>query len=635
MNLHTQHRVRFSFHTWESNGFDTSVLGGLRLPFRVQGFNYTKAFGSASGQFSITLKATEQDAGTLLDLWKDPEGVWMKIQYLINGQSCDVLLGNIDTIKESTRRQGQGERSVSLAITGRDHGKVFENTETFVNIFERDGRIPQAVLYDAFADDVQGRPDEIIRALIRTWLGNNEVSDSIWTLPPSLFGGRRFFDVLNRSTISRRTRGELISMQLLNPSSMQGQLWDAMQEWSNGLLNEMWTDLAPDPKIPPAGLKDDPVTRRKLAVRALVGLTPAVYLRERPFPTRVENANRRRWDRLPTHDIYPWEVSAKELTKGGGQNKHNFWILDAMGAQGRGYGTHARVAEETGGEAGEPGNIPIYDLDSIRKFGLRRFQQGTRFLPFNEASIAEIAYATSAQWLQLVHDWYAVAPLERTGTITVARAMPWIRIGHRIKLHERSGPACIYYVEGIAHSYSYPGAASTTLTVTRGEPEDRDYLDELYEAREEGHSDTTGALENVAPGLGAASETTASSEQLEAVREAPDAATARAAAEAIDGVPSTPETTQDADAGAGFQEPADMEFIINDEGEAVVASEGDSQSTDPDMNQDDLLPENDGFQSLPERNTTQDGSERSGNLVRQDDIDIDPTTTTPNPQEDN
>lgn len=631
MNLSTHTRVVFSFHTWESNGFDQDARGDLRVPYRVQGFNYQKSFGDAAGQFSLQMKATDQDAESLLDLWDDPEGVWVRLQYQINGVPADICLGNIDTIKESIKRGVKGERALSFTITGRDHGKVFETTETYLNTFERGGQLPSAIMYDTTSEDVEGPPDRIVRALIRSWLGNEEISDSVWTFPPSLYGGRRFYDVLNKTTISQRLRGRLLYMQLLNPSTMEGQLWDAMQEFSNGLLNEMWSDLAPDPNLSASAREKDPVTGAELPVRQLVGLTPAIYLRERPFPTKVEGANRRKWSRLPTHDIYPQDVSGQDLSKGGGANKHNFWILDAQGAQARSYRVHYTVSQETGGDPGDPGGIPIYDIDNIRKVGLRRFMQGTRFLPFNEEDIASIAYATSARWLQLCHDWYAPAPLEISGSLQIARAMPWIRIGHRIRWHRRVGSPIEFYVEGVNHSYTYPQGATTGLTLTRGEPTNRDLLGEIYARRE--HSDTVGDLEHTATGLGVASET-ATHEQLQAVREAPDAATARAAAESVDGVPGTPETTQAAQSGGGADEPADMVFTVGEVDALAQQREArTSQETDPDMNHDAMNSEV-GFETLPQSATTVDGSERSDNLVRQEDIDIDPTTTTPDPQND-
>ena len=441
-------------------------------------------------------------------------------------------------------------------------------------------------------------------ALVFEWVGNNGISDSQWKLPRSL-GGQNFYDILNMTTVSQRTRGRCQDPHIFNPDQMGRKLWDTLTEFSNGVLNEMWTDLAPDPADREgASPVNDPVTGRRIPVRQSRGLTPALYLRERPFPTRVPFIDGRgRYDALPTFDLFPDDIKDRDISKGGGANKYNFWLLDGSGFQSRSVAMWAQIQDSRGAESqGAPGGYPIYDLDSIRRHGLRRWTQSTKFLPLLDRDVGEIAYAVSGLWLNMCHDWYVVAPLERSGTITTSRVMPWIRVGMRVREQTRSGRRIIYYVESVTHKSSYPQAGSTTLTLTRGEPEDRDFLEEVYE-RIRGASETVGDLEEERPGL----EAEATPEEREAVREAP---TPEAAAEAARGVAGAPASPGDLGPAEGSQAgilggldgdlPVSTRVVTIDQPFIIPRASGDSQTSDPDMNHDQQSPPPQGeFDALP------------------------------------
>lgn len=600
--VHT--RVFASFHSDNPRNFDSQRDGDP--PYKVVGLSTNKGFGEASGSWTLTLKPANPEAVDLMDVWDDPEGVWVRLAFIINGVVFDTMLGNIDSVRDGTQRaEQQGARTETLIVTGRDHGKVFETTEMYINVFEREGITPAVAAYEASHRNLQGRPHDFVAALVREWVGNNEISDSQWRLPRSL-GGRSFYEILNMSTVSQRTRGDLQDPHIFNPDQMGRKLWDTLTEYSNGVLNEMWTDLAPDPAArqgtsPPT----DPVTGRRLPVRQSSGLRPALYLRERPFPTRVPFiAGRGRYDALPTFDLFPDDIKDRDISKGGGANKYNFWLLDGSGFQSRSVGLWAQIQDSRGAETqGAPGGYPIYDLDSIRRHGLRRWTQSTKFLPLLDSDVGEIAYAVSGVWLNMCHDWYVVAPLERSGTIVTSRVMPWIRVGMRVREQTRTGRRIIYYVEGVAHKYSYPQGGATTLTLTRGEPEDRDFLDEVYE-RIEAANESVNDLEEERPGLDAE----ATPEEREAVREAPTGAAAGEAARGVGGAPAAP---SDLEAGDGVIQLDEIRIegsttatpgvIQLDEVQIQIdVSEGDSQITDPDMNHDQQTPPPQGeFDALP------------------------------------
>lgn len=589
MTLQVNTRKNVIFHTHAGNGFSGSSTGN-RL-FEATTLNTNKGFGEAAGSFTLVLKRLPSNPDSLLDLWIDPEGVWLTIQIVANGVPFDVMLGNIDTIKEGVTRSETGARTETITITGRDHGKVFAQTEMHINVFEREGIIPQIAAYTVMHKHLQGKPHDFIRTLVREWVGNNAVGDKQWVFPSSLYGGAFLYDVLNLSTISQRTQGDLQDPTIFSPDQMGKKLWDAMQEYSNGLLNEMWTDLAPNPAGDLTSRVIDPVLGTALSVRQSVGLTPALYLRERPFPSHKHH--KRKWDRLPTHTITPEDTSKVDLTKGSASHRYNFWILEGQGLASASVGSTGQVQSHntrkgSDNRLGVPGNSPIYDVKSIERYGLRRFSQATKFLPLTNAKIAEIWYTVCAEWLQLVHDWYVVGPMERTGTITLSRAMPWIRVGHRVKLVTRTGRTIHLYVENVSHNVNYPGPGNTTLMVTRGEYDGVDLLEIAYRAYE--HQNVLSSEERAAPG---AHDAPSSPETVSAMEMyADDSSALRAALEAADPglIPPTPESVSEGTTGepdAPGENPAENRLEVDDEGNYILVG-GDSQQADPAMNFDNV-----------------------------------------------
>jgi len=72
------------------------------------------------------------------------------------------------------------------------------------------------------------------------------------------------------------------------------------------------------------------------------------------------------------------------------------------------------------------------------------------------------------RWAIMMDHWYQHNLEYLTGTMTL-RAFPEIRVGYRLDVAERCES---YYVEGVNHSWTYPNALLTTLTLSRGQRND-------------------------------------------------------------------------------------------------------------------------------------------------------------------
>lgn len=507
-SMSTSTRVLAAFYTDEPGGLNMSepVMSHPRLG-KIIGFNSTKSLGPAAGTWSLTIKKPKQGPTSLLKhgpegLWRDPEDVWVRILVAVNGEVVDTVLGLVDSISEDTRRTGSGQRSETYTISGRDIGKVFETTPLFVNFFHDPARPirSQGAIVATFTEQLVGTPAHFVRVLVETWLGNDGTAEVPWLLPGGLGGGPFFspnvpvgggsfgsrlaleapgqFGIQAMDSLAH---GEAIAPTLMQLDQGGAKLWDTLQEYANGVMNEIFVDLAP--------------ARREGGATALV---PTLTLRERPFPTRSSDGrttDHTRWHHLPTHRLSRRDIKHRSLAKGGAAHRFNYWKLQLNGIGTEGFNVDEILQRGVDGvPSGHPGNIPIFNTESISRHGVRVYTASTRFVPFFYRSRASAAdgeevreeeqaqgsfFRLVAAWLKKIHDWYAVAPYELSGTLETTRLLPKIRIGQRV-VEQRPGGDITYYVESVSHSWTYPYDGSTSLMVTRGELEGDDLLDYVY-----------------------------------------------------------------------------------------------------------------------------------------------------------
>jgi len=483
----THTRILFAFYTHEDNGLSIDDPTEFDARFgHVVAFSYDKHFGPASGSWTLTFKRPHSMHRSAERIWRDPEGVWVRIKVQVDGQIIDRVFGIIDGVSGDDARAGMGVRQETYTIRGRDFGKVLESTELWVNLFHVSQQALRSMgaLTSSMLERLRGTPAHFMRVLLEEWVGNSGTAESQWMLPPGL-GRGSFYDLLldagrvrGIEPMQEREQGVAIATSLvqLDYVSNAGKLWDAMQEWSNPCMNELFVDLGR-----PAGAGD----------RDLASLVPKVYLRERPFPTRSEDGRttaRARWEGLRTHVLRPGDVRKRQVTRGGAAHRFNYWLIQVEGIGTEGFNV-AEILQRgvSGVPYGQPGNIPIYSTESIQRYGVRRFTQSTRFIPVYTAR-RDTPQADLDQWFRLLaawnkkmHDWYVTAPMELSGTIETTRMFPEIHIGERVREERANGEVVTYYVEGVSDSYSYPHGGSTVLTLTRGEFEGEDLLDTAYE----------------------------------------------------------------------------------------------------------------------------------------------------------
>jgi hypothetical protein len=461
---HTGEHTRIEAVLYTDEGFEGKIGIESTGPMRVTAFQSNKSFGAPAGKFTITIFPMEHSA---LQTWEDPEDVWVEVIVYNGSEKTRLFIGMIDSISETRTRKPDGASSVTLRLNCSDVGKVFATTSLYVNIFDRSGQIPIGTLLDpGELEQMGGTPDKIIREIFKAWVGNQGKIDKQWKMPSGIEGATSFYDYLQLKL--DEVPGLIIDPSILSVDMDGATLWASMQKWCNGLMNELWVDI-------------DPVTE-----------TPTLFLKERPFKywssgaATAPGVTKSEWEGRFLHELSLQDIQMRAITKGSPESRFNYWTIEGAGAPGKGFGIRGQIQFESPLGLGKPGAVPIFDADSIRKHGFRRWEKSTNALPFRDKSQLQDKgeeldpLRMGAKWLQRIHDWYVVAPMQLTGTITLSRMLPKIRIGDRIKEPQTEGPPITYYVEGVSHGYNYPQKGTTSLTLTHGEPEGADLLERVY-----------------------------------------------------------------------------------------------------------------------------------------------------------
>jgi len=120
---------------------------------------------------------------------------------------------------------------------------------------------------------------------------------------------------------------------------------------------------------------------------------------------------------------------------------------------------------------------PILNQVSIARHGLRVWEGTTQFANYSsDLQCHKVGGAIDnaqirrnlVRWSLLMDHWYQHNIEYLSGTITL-RGMPEIRVGYRLDWKGRNES---YYVEGVSHSWQYPNALQTTVSVARGQRND-------------------------------------------------------------------------------------------------------------------------------------------------------------------
>ena len=411
----------------------------------------------AAGNFSIQLKPAKGVSDTILDRVVDDD--WVDIVFKRHGRVWHTMRGSVDRVARSRTVAGSGATSWVYNITGRDFQKIWEMTPIWFNRLALEN-VEGGWAYKIYSQipNLGGDPGNVVKAFLQGWfeaLGN--AGRVNWVMPATIPNTTGSFlrDIVrgwNSQGFTNNPPRIAIDPNLMNPS---GTLWTLAKGWSDPAFCELFCDLGKQ------GTQLFPNEELDLD-----DSTMSVFFRDRPFPfsNTVKDNNglppenlktglSSAWFSLPLHIVNRQEIINDDVSRDGSERMNAFFVSP-------------QIQQDLLGAGGMDMTQPLWDMDDIKRHGLRRYDINTNYkTPGGELLLLSVTQR------YMLRDWYVMNPYLLSGTIALGHGRPDIRVGTRIRIPGEGEDTTLdetYYVEGVNHSWSFGPGLRTTLQVTRG-----------------------------------------------------------------------------------------------------------------------------------------------------------------------
>lgn len=472
----------------------------------LSSFRTTKMLGEPAGTWQVTLTSQPLISGQpfLVRAWHEvlTPGDWVLLDAADGVAEWPIMLGIVERIHRSRRGP-----TVTYTVSGRDIGKCFDTDIIVLPQFKSASALDIVnstgpffgslgkIIGSSGRDGVQ--PGEIIPALALFFLGSvtkgTRGAAPVFHTPRSL---RAYTDVpvdleaaglpveiglpfgeIVRFLIDPEIDGRAVMQEAFEGIPDGLRLWDFLASWANTEINELFVDFLPRARV-------DNGARPMADLYQWSGsgphpFVPTLVLRQRPFPHNafVAAAGRGFEDvdinRLSGEDLWrglPWTAIDETMltsdeTGRSDAERANFFLAVPHAS----YTMHKyTLALATAGR----GEIPVVDGESPARYGWRRREMSSPFLPTDPRAPLSTYYV----WSRMLADWYGQNQDFLAGDLEHARMLPGIRVGEKLIVHRKKRTVQeTYYVEGVTHSWQKSSNAketsSTALVVTRGSPD--------------------------------------------------------------------------------------------------------------------------------------------------------------------
>lgn len=432
---HTQ--VLVSFHTWKPERIDAFAVqrtgaGQYRIYSSLTTITTTKTkTGPAGGQVAIRMKGTPGHGEYEHVPWPNliEEGDWWSFDVIKNGRMIGGLCGRIDEISLNATVSGQGAAMVEVTVIGRGVGFALDDTAVYFNPYDDTADNAVGEDMEQIIGSAAGAPHEVITNLIRGFMGGNPEIDPLGGhtyAPPTLLEGRdrqmrqqfaaasgangvSWLDFVDLSTTSNGgyvqedLRGKAVTPTIFGTQEATD-LWSFLNSWYNPTLNELYFDVAPTPGLPKKG---------------------NLVFREKPFVNAADGHD------SPWFSLRTWTVDAAKLTAANlSRGRHRLNHFHLLGDMVPGLSEDSYAIYQ-----------PAMDIESIRRHGLRRLQENTRYYAEFGTDGAAGEFINDG-WLGLVISWNVLNHEYWAGRLDIGEMLPQIRVGQ--KLAVINGPIANY-----------------------------------------------------------------------------------------------------------------------------------------------------------------------------------------------
>lgn len=429
-----------------------------------------KDIGSASGTFQITLKPS-QAAETLFKKLVDDD--WIDIVFYKKSEPYHVLRGLIDEVRRTRNVGGTGATTETFTITGRDFGKVWEQTPIWFSPFANDF-VTQAVSTQIFdgVPEIYGSPGAAPITFLRDFMEKFSSLGGVNWAPPLGIPGLTETTFTGNVNFCEKFVGEGSSIYFQNKPmrnqynangmNPQGMAWQLAREYSDPMFTEMYVDLLPPtgPYSPEIGLgMSMPSYYSKMTV----------VLRDKPFYTlptsTVPLPLIPYWEKVPIHNVTRQEITTDDVGRSGFERYNAIFVAPKLHQEA--MASHALYVM-----------APLMDKESVKRHGLRRLDIQSNVVPdptnrldWGGPDISKLAdYQRN-----LMRDWYCMNPYFLSGTISIGHARPDIKIGNRLRIPGRIDANPLktegeenYYIENVTQNWQAGQGLKTSVGVTRG-----------------------------------------------------------------------------------------------------------------------------------------------------------------------
>lgn len=454
------------------------------------GVDTEKTLGQPSGHWTLMIKSRDDF------LSREVDDDWVDVSLQRYDTPYHVMRGPVDDCFLDEDASG-GPTVQTYILTGRDHGKVFEETPIHYD-FYTDGEIEGAAALEVLQRDdaIFGAPDKATTAILFGFISDLAEGDTAqpsgtigptgttprgranWQLPTGMplwqppysnvrsvnlspqallrssnFNYRNFIQncaIFQRGYSDDPARNGVINYNTLHPYGRG--VWDLAIEWSDPSICEMYVDLI--------GRNATYLGNQQASTPASTGM--AVIFRDRPFPTRSRRAGGVEeailegpyFQHISQFKVAQRDIVRRRPGKVGAERRNAFYASPQLIQELSPFFVKLQ--------------LPLWDTEDIRRHGLRKMDIITRYfslLQANEQSVLGLA----ERYRERVRDFHCLNGHLRSGSFTLAHGRPDIRVGGRLLVmgdHDRVLES--YYIESVRHSWRLLQGIKTTLGLTRG-----------------------------------------------------------------------------------------------------------------------------------------------------------------------
>ena len=477
----------------------------------ITSVNVSKQLGAAAGSFEVEMLPARNFKKMI------SPGDWALV-YLYNGahENIDpknipneniVMVGNVDRIHRTRRRNEDSDKlETRFVISGRDHGKVFAETDLFFNPYianSQNAKVIEAMLVTKGLL-LSGSPDTLTNSILDVFISSSGAALTFgslkgqktepinqWKIP------RDLFNVLNKGSESFGTN--LTSAQgfptgaagASSPTSIgdslfrnvtknlpgfkqrsflttrgNGNLWSLLEQNSNPMVNEMFTEIDRGPVS--EGSKSGGPIRLAFFLRPRPNSPLFKFTPQANFVSSLNGAftDLNEIAQNSAIVITQDQIQYDNLGKDGRTRFNMLWQTPKLTGDAK-TNEYANVQPYIGTGP----SLPMLDTASVQMYGLKKLQPDLDFAyETNSPNVGSVQL--QKQFMNQVYDMHRFNHMYETGTISTNGL--YVEIGRVLKVTSTKFPSLppkLYYIEGYDHEWSFPNRWTTTMKVTRGQYE--------------------------------------------------------------------------------------------------------------------------------------------------------------------